>query len=257
MHLAVDPAGERLGGRRDRADSSTSASSVSRSRAPVSGSRVVIAQRPTWPRSVITAVADAQRPVRASSSSAWALDAVDLEEHAEAARRRARPRRRPPRRRARACAREISETVPSRPRSTAPQRRPLSTRRIGAARVLAERRRPRPVDARSPGPPFRRRTRGDQRPARRGARDDAPVGEVQRELALVVRVVGDDRLERRQPLAVDHPVLAVDDEEAAVLGRRRRAPSVTASRRWIRRPLTGVTSSPLTRALTRARTVIA
>ena len=64
----------------------------------------------------------------------------------------------------------------------------------------------------------RAEVRGDHRAAGRVSADDAPIREVQRELALLVGVVGDDGLELRQRVAVDHAVLLVDDEEAAVLG---------------------------------------
>ena len=69
---------------RGRAGSCPSMSSVGRSTAPVSGSRLVTRQRPTWPWMPTSA-----EPIRTrrptQPSSAWRLDAVDLDQHPEAA----------------------------------------------------------------------------------------------------------------------------------------------------------------------------
>ena len=82
---AVDPERQRLGACRARPGSCRSMSSVGRSTSPVSGSRLVIRQRPTWPPhgSPAPPIRDARPDPRVLFVG---VDAVDLDQHPEAPR---------------------------------------------------------------------------------------------------------------------------------------------------------------------------
>ena len=142
-HPAVDPERQRLGAV-EIESIVPSILSVGRSITPVSGSRLVIRQRPTWPPNSTFAAPDphlAADPAvlgmsarRRRSRSASGTVAVDFDANR-------RPRS-PSRAR---DAREISDTAPSEPRSTAVPS-PASTSRRRPPDAVAERRRPWAVD---------------------------------------------------------------------------------------------------------------
>ena len=164
-------------------------------------------------------LADPHRTAPTQPSSAWAsTPSISI----SIRNRRASTESTPPASASRASdAREISDTAPSGPGRP---RVPLSgsTSRSGRPANWLNRLRPRAFDETCPARHREERVPTGS-PLPNASSTTRPSGSSSAQPPIGVGIVGDDRLQLADDLAVDHPVALVDQVEAAVVGRPRPA----------------------------------